>query len=158
MDPDKIRALKTWPRPQNLKELRSFLGFSGYYRRFIKDYSKIVKPLTNLTAGYPPQQKGSKVATSGRYFHAKEPFAERWSQECQEAFNTIIDKLTKHWSRSFADSKLSYTLHTDASTTGLGAALYQLQDGQPRVIAYASRGLDHSESRYPAHKIHGGHR
>lgn len=53
-DPEKIRALTTWPRPQNLKELRLFLGFSGYYRRFIKDYSKVVKPLTNLTAGYPP--------------------------------------------------------------------------------------------------------
>lgn len=152
-DPDKIRALKTWPRPQNLKELRSFLGFSGYYRRFIKDYSKIVKPLTNLTAGYPSQRKGSKVATSGRYFHAKEPFAERWSQECQEAFTTIIDKLTSAPVLGFADSKLSYTLHTDASTTGLGAALYQLQDGQPRVIAYASRGLSRSESRYPAHKL-----
>lgn len=44
-DPEKIEAIKTWPRPKTLKELRSFLGFSGYYRRFIKDYSQIVKPL-----------------------------------------------------------------------------------------------------------------
>lgn len=44
-DPAKVEALKTWPRPKNLKELRSFLGFSGYYRRFVQDYSKIVKPL-----------------------------------------------------------------------------------------------------------------
>ncbi len=152
-DPEKIRALKTWPRPQNLKELKSFLGFSGYYRRFIKDYSKIVKPLTNLTAGYPPQRKGSKVATKGQYLNTKEPFAERWSRECHEAFKTIINKLTSAPILGFADSELPYTLHTDASTTGLGAALYQEQDGQTRVIAYASRGLSRSESRYPAHKL-----
>ncbi len=53
----------------------------------------------------------------------------------------------------FANPKLPYTLHTDASTTGLGAALYQEQDGQSRVIAYASRGLSRSEARYPAHKL-----
>lgn len=152
-DPEKIRALKTWPRPPNLKELKSFLGFSGYYRRFIKDYSKIVKPLTNLTAGYPPQRKGIKVATGGQYFNTKEPFNECWSQECQEAFKTIIDRLTSAPILGFADSKLPYTLHTDANTTGLGAALYQEQDGQTRVIAYASRGLSRSESRYPAHKL-----
>lgn len=152
-DPEKIRALKTWPRPQNLKELRSFLGFSGYYRRFIKDYSKIVKPLTNLTAGYPPHRKGSKAAADGRYLNTKEPFAERWTQECQKAFETVIDKLTSAPVLGFADSKLPYTLHTDASTYGLGATLYQEQNGQPRVIAYASRGLNRSESRYPAHKL-----
>uniref|UniRef100_A0AAV2JYQ4 ribonuclease H n=1 Tax=Knipowitschia caucasica TaxID=637954 RepID=A0AAV2JYQ4_KNICA len=56
-DPDKIKTLTTWPVPTNLKELRSFLGFSGYYRRFIEGYSAITKPLHDLTAGYPPAQK-----------------------------------------------------------------------------------------------------
>ncbi len=60
-DPPKIEAIKTWPSTRNLKELRSFLGFSGYYRRFIKDYAKIVKPLNELTVGYPPLQKDCKV-------------------------------------------------------------------------------------------------
>lgn len=59
-DPQKTEALKTWPRPQTLKDLRSFLGFTGYYRRFVEGYSKIVKPLTNLTAGYPPVLKREK--------------------------------------------------------------------------------------------------
>lgn len=59
-DPQKIEALKTWPVPENLKELRSYLGFSGYYRRFMKDYSKITKPLNDLTAGYPPLRKCSR--------------------------------------------------------------------------------------------------
>lgn len=53
----------------------------------------------------------------------------------------------------FANPKLPYILHTDASTTGLGAALYQEQEGQLRVIAYTSRGLSVSEARYPAHKL-----
>ncbi len=57
-EPAKIAALKTWSRPTNLKELRALLGFAGYYRRFVCDYSKIVKPLTGLTEGYPPLCRG----------------------------------------------------------------------------------------------------
>lgn len=153
-DPEMVKALKTWPRPQTLKELKSFLGFSGYYRRFVQDYSKIVKPLTNLTSGYPPVRKGCVIAKAdGKYLNPKDPFAERWTPACQEAFEKIIRKLTSSPILGFADPQLPYTLHTDASTTGLGAALYQRQEGQERVIAYASRGLSRSESRYPAHKL-----
>lgn len=153
-DPQKIETLKTWPRPQTLKELRSFLGFSGYYRRFVKDYSKIVKPLTKLTAGYPPVRKGAKLTKlDSKYLNPKEPFGQRWTPVCQLAFEHIIEKLTTAPVLGFANPKLPYILHTDASTTGLGAALYQEQDGQSRVIAYASRGLSCSEARYPAHKL-----
>ncbi|MCJ8730139.1 hypothetical protein PDJAM_G00180710 [Pangasius djambal] len=153
-DPEKIEALKTWPSPMNLKELRSFLGFAGYYRRFIQDYSKIVKPLNDLTAGYPPLRKSNKPrGNSGEYFKPREPFGKRWTDICQKAFETIIDKLTTAPVLGFANPKLPYVLHTDASTTGLGAALYQEQEGVMRVIAYASRGLSRSESRYPAHKL-----
>lgn len=153
-DPKKTEALKTWPRPQTLKELRSFLGFSGYYRRFVEGYSQIVKPLTNLTAGYPPVRKGVKMTNqSTKYHNPKEPFGERWTQECQDAFTQIIEKLTSSPVLGFADPSLPYVLHTDASTTGLGAALYQEQDGRTRVIAYASRGLSQCEARYPAHKL-----
>lgn len=154
-DPEKIKALSTWPIPRTLKELRSFLGFSGYYRRFIKDYSGIVKPLNDLTSGYPPLRKGSKPTKeqSAQYHNPKEPFGSRWTPACQQAFQTIIDKLTSAPVLGFADPKLPYILHTDASTTGLGAALYQEQEGRMRVIAFASRGLTRSESRYPAHKL-----
>lgn len=153
-DPEKIEAIKTWPCPKNLKELRSFLGFSGYYRRFIKDYAQIVKPLNELTSGYPPLRKGNKKsAKEGKYHNPKEPFGGRWTSSCQKAFETLIIKLSTAPVLGFANPKLPYTLHTDASTSGLGAALYQEQDGQQRVIAYASRGLSHSESRYPAHKL-----
>uniref|UniRef100_A0A3B1KCG7 Gypsy retrotransposon integrase-like protein 1 n=1 Tax=Astyanax mexicanus TaxID=7994 RepID=A0A3B1KCG7_ASTMX len=153
-DPEKIQSLKNWPNPKNLKELRSFLGFAGYYRRFIQDYSKIVKPLNDLTAGYGPIRKKCKVNNDNtHYYKPKEPFGNRWTDSCQEAFNTIISKLTSAPVLAYANSQLPYILHTDASTTGLGAALYQEQDGQIRAIAFASRGLSRSESRYPAHKL-----
>ncbi len=153
-DPSKIEAVKAWPRPENLKELKSFLGFAGYYRRFVQDFSKIVRPLNDLTAGYPPVRKKTKCAEVNRpYFNPKEPFGDRWTVECQLAFIAIIDKLTAAPILGYADPKLPYWLHTDASTTGLGAALYQEQEGQLRVIAYASRGLTRSEAKYPAHKL-----
>ena len=153
-DPEKVSALHTWPRPQNLSELKSFLGFAGYYRRFVKDYSKIVKPLNNLTGGYPPYRKRRKVTScSGGYFNPKEPFADRWTPVCKAAFEAIVTKLTSSPILGFANPKIPYILHTDASTSGLGAALYQEQEGEMRVIAYASRGLSPSEKRYPAHKL-----
>lgn len=155
-DPDKVKALTTWPIPSNLKELQSFLGFAGYYRRFIQGYSHVIRPLTDLTSGYPPVRKGrkkSKKATSQVYHDPKEPFAQRWTPSCQEAFNLIIKKLTSAPVLGFANPQLPYVLHTDASTLGVGAALYQVQSGQPRVIAFASRGLSKSEKKYPAHKL-----
>lgn len=153
-DPEKIAALKTWPKPTKLKELRAFLGFCGYYRRFIKDYLKIVKPLNALTAGYPPLRKGCKTTVSTEKYHnPKDLFGDRWTSACQTAFDSLIEKLTTAPVLGFADSKLPYILHTDASTSGLGAALYQEQQGQKRAIAFASRGLSRCESRYPAHKL-----
>ena len=153
-DPDKIKALTTWPVPKTLKELRSYLGFAGYYRRYIKGYSAIVKPLHDLTSGYPPSQKKFRATVKPeQYLNPKEPFADRWTPACQEAYDTVIQKLTTAPVLAFADPQKPYLLHTDASSIGLGAVLYQEQEGQNRVIAYASRGLSRSESRYPAHKL-----
>ncbi|GAA6094909.1 uncharacterized protein LOC112847669, partial [Tachysurus ichikawai] len=153
-DPEKVSALHTWPQPQTLTKLKSFLGFAGYYHRFVKDYSKIVQPLNDLTRGYPPCRKGKKATScSGKYFNFKEPFADRWTTACQESFELIIEKLTSAHVLGFANPKLPYVLHTDASTSGLRAVLYQEQEDEMRVIAYASRGLSHSEKHYPAHKL-----
>lgn len=153
-DPEKISSLKSWPVPRNLKELRSFLGFAGYYRRFIRDFATIVKPLNVLTQGYGPVRRSTKPKKlAERYLDPKQPFGGRWTAGCQVAFDTVILKLTSAPVLGFANPKLPYILHTDASTTGLGAVLYQEQDGHLRVIAYASRGLSQSESRYPAHKL-----
>lgn len=153
-DPGKITTLTSWPVPKNLKELRSFLGFAGYYRRFVKDYSSIVKPLNELTSGYPPSQKRCKSSVRPQgYLDPKEPFGGRWSSACQTAFETIIQKLTSAPVLAFADPSKPYILHTDASCTGLGAVLYQEHEGRKRVVAYASRGLSRSEARYSAHKL-----
>lgn len=153
-DPAKIEALRSWPVPKNLKELRSFLGFAGYYRRFVQGYSTIVKPLHELTSGYPPSQKKLKpLVKPEQYLNPKEPFVGRWTSACQEAFDTIKDRLTSAPVLAFANPQKPYLLHTDTSSVGLGAVLYQEQEGLKRVIAYASRGLSRSESRYPAHKL-----
>lgn len=152
IDPDKISALTTWPRPNNIRELKSFLGFTGYYRRFIKDFSKIAKPLNELTAGYIPAKKKNKIKSFSNA-DLKSPFADRWTPKCELAFRTLIEKLTTAPILGFANSSLPYILHTDASLHGLGAALYQQQDGQTKVIAYASRGLSKCERRYPTHKL-----
>lgn len=79
-DPEKTAALKTWPVPESLRELRSFLWFAGYYRRFVKGYSNIVKPLHELTSGYPPSQRRAKVTKRSEYRDPKEPFGERWTR------------------------------------------------------------------------------
>ena len=143
-DPDKIAALKDWPAPTNIKELRSFLGFAGYYRRFVCNYSKIVKPLNALLVGHPTHKKvrNTKKATLWT-----------WGIEQQTAFDTIIEKLTSPHVLAYTDYTKLFLLNIDASGDGLGAVLYQEQDGIERVIAYASRGLRASECSYPAHKL-----
>ncbi len=144
-DPEKVNVLKTWPIPTNLKGLKSFLGFSGYYHQFIKSYADLVKPLNELTCGYPPSCKTSRnKAPTSQYHDPRQAFGGRWTSACQNAFQTLIEKLTTAPVLGFADPKKPYILHTDASATGLGAALYQEQEGKSRAIAFASRGLSQS--------------
>ena len=76
-----------------------------------------------------------------------------WEPEQQEAFETLQKLCTEYPILAYADFKAPFVLHTDASGDGLGAVLYQVQDGQKRVIAYASRSLSKSERNYPVHKL-----
>lgn len=155
-DPKKVSALKTWPCPSNRKELKCFLGFAGYYRCFVKGYSKIAKPLNHLTAGYHPAKKrgkGYKRHSVEGHPNPKAPFGDEWTPVCDTAFQTLIQRLTSAPVLAFANPQLPYILHTDACRQGLGAALYQEQEGLLRVVAYASRGLSKSEQNYPTHKL-----
>lgn len=148
-DPEKVSKIETWPIPKSTDDVRSFLGFSGYYRKFVKDYSKIAKPLTDLLHG--EHLKKSKRKGIKRKISAKVPWS--WGTPQQEAFNTIRQKLMSPPILAFPDYSRPFILHTDASMSGLGAVLYQETDGREQVIAYASRGLSKSESRYPVHKL-----
>lgn len=76
-----------------------------------------------------------------KYLNPKDPFGGRWTHDCKHAFETIIHQLNTSPVLAFADPQKPYILHTDASATGLGAVLYQKQEGKERVIAYVSRGL-----------------
>ena len=138
-DPRKVKAILDWPRPKTVTEVRSFTGFTNYYRRFIKGYAKVARPLHELTSGENGKKKHSKV---------------QWTDRCQESFDSLKKICSESPVLAYADYAKPFVLHTDASTTGLGAVLYQKQeDGKERVIAYASRTLNRAERNYDAHKL-----
>ena len=141
-DPAKIEKVQNWPEPSNPDELRSFLAFAGYYRRFIKDYSRIIKPLSELL---PP--------TSTKKNQKKRTVEWRWTDTEQEVFDYIKELLSSPPILAYPDFTLPFELHTDASAKALGAVLYQTQEGKKRVIAFASRALNKAEQKYSAYKL-----
>ena len=140
-DPAKIEVIKTWPLPTS-PEVRRFLGFAGYYRKFVKDFACIAQPLNELMP--TPVKKTRKK-------HVQKPWV--WGAEQQHAFDQLKAILSSPPILGYANYKQPFELHTDASADGLGAVLYQLQEGQKKVISYASRGLNRAEKNYPAHKL-----
>ena len=138
----KVEAVAKWPTPKTVYDVRSFLGFVGYYRRFIKDFSKIAKPIREVITGLENQSKRS----------AKKTFVE-WTEAADSAFEHLKSLYISTPILAYPDYKLPFVLHTDSSSEGLGAVLYQKQNGKLRVIAYASRSVSKSESHYPAHKL-----
>ena len=139
VDPSKTEKVMTWPVPENHKQLHQFLGFAGYYRRFIRDYSKITKPLTELLGGSTSKKGKSQKSWC-------------WGDEQQQAFSQIKTLLTSAPILGVVDPSLPYELHTDSSSHSLGAVLYQKVDGILKVIAFGSRSLKPAEQRYPTHK------
>ena len=146
-DPEKIEKVRDWPRPQSPEDVRRFLGFCGYYRRFVKDFSKIAKPLNELMPTPAKKKRGKRPAST----HERKKW--QWGEAEESAFQQLKAKLTSSPILAFADYSKPMELHCDASGSGLGSVLYQEQDGHKRVIAYASRGLSKSEANYPAHKL-----
>ena len=131
-DPDKIEKVKTWPRPRNGREALRFLGFCNYYNRFIKDFSRLAKPLYAL---------GPKKAVF------------KWGQEEEESFEQLKAALISAPVMAFPTPNGDWILDTDASGTAMGAVLSQLQpnaDGEleERVIAYGSKALQGRQQRY----------
>jgi hypothetical protein len=126
-DPEKTRAIVERLPPTNIVELRSFLGLSGYYRRFIKDYAKI------CTSFYGMLKKGA-------------PF--EWTPECQSAFEELKRRLTEQPVLALPDFSREFILHTDASGLAMGSVLAQKYDDGEHVIAYASKILRGAQINY----------
>ena len=125
---DKVAAVKNFPRPETVKQLKSFLGLSGYYRPFVPHYATLSSPLLRLL---------KKDA----------PFI--WRDEQEHAFNALKTALTTAPVLAFPNFQEPFILVTDASGKGLGAALMQRDvRNKNRPIAYASRILNNAESRY----------
>ena len=141
-NPKKIEAVSKWPTPKTVYDVRSFLGFVGYYRRFIKNFSRITKPIREVITGLENQSKRT----------AKKTYIE-WTDAADSTFEHLKVMCVSTPILAYPDYQLPFTLHTDSSTDGLGAVLYQKQDGKLRVIAYASRSVSKAESNYPAHKL-----
>ena len=138
-DPKKVEAVKNWTILKTVTDVRSFLGFTNYYRRFIKDYAKVANPLNTLISGENASKKKKLV---------------QWDEQCQGAFDKLKDLCTSTPILAYADYKKDFQLHTDASEHGLGGVLYQKDENDlQRVIAYVSRSLSHTERNYPAHKL-----
>ena len=128
-DPEKTQAVTMWPTPCNIKELRQFLGFASYYRRFVKNFALVAAPLYTLT------EKNKEW---------------EWTRQCGAAFQELKNKLTSSPVLAFPDFNQSFILDCDASGEGLGAVLSQVNNGLERPVAYASRRLTKSERRYCA--------
>ncbi|GJZ20978.1 putative reverse transcriptase domain-containing protein [Tanacetum coccineum] len=128
VDPSKIEVVKNWKAPRTLTKVRSFLGLAGYYRRFIKNFSKIAKSLTILT------QKSKTF---------------EWGEEQELAFQTLKDKLCNALVLALPDGPEDFMVYCDASRIGIGYVLMQ----RGKVIAYASRQLKIHEENYTTHDL-----
>ena len=125
--PAKVEAILHWAAPTKLTEVRAFVGLTSYYRRFIPQYSEKARPLTRLT------QKDT-------------PF--EWGPDQQGAFELLRNALVSQPVLAFPKPEGDFILDTDASLLAIGAVLSQVQDGDERVIAYASVTLSAQQQAY----------
>ena len=152
-DPEKVKALEEWPAPRTVRDVKAFLGYTGFFRKMVPHFHQIAKPLYDITAGNIPlkSRRGKKKKTEP-VLSLSSDITEKWGTLHQRAFETLIEILSTEAVIGIADKTLPFELHCDASGYGLGAVLYQKQNGVTKVIAYASRGLNKTEANYPAHK------
>jgi hypothetical protein len=128
IDHSKVQEVLDWKPPTSVHQIHSFLGLAGYYHRFIPDFSRIAKPMTEWL------KKGVKFS---------------WDQKCEDAFHTLRAYLTTAPVLAQPDVSKPFDIYCDASGIGLGCVL--MQDN--RVIAYASRALRTHEQNYTTHDL-----
>jgi hypothetical protein len=114
VDPSKVKSVTEWLAPTSVGEIRSFLGLAGYYRRFIENFSKIVKPMTELL------KKNTKF---------------KWTDVCEASFQELKKRLVTATVLILPNIRKDFQVYCDASRQGLGGVL--MQEG--RVVSYASR-------------------
>ena len=128
VDPSKVQAVKDWPIPKSVTEIRSFLGLAGYYQRLVQDFSRITGPLTKLT------QKEEKYV---------------WTTDCANAFKELKERLMTASILKMPDGIGGMVIYCNASGRGLGCVLIQYG----HVIAYASRQLKPHAKNYTTHDL-----
>jgi len=131
MEPEKVKAIQDWPVPKSQKEIRSLLGLAGFYRRFIKNFSKIISPMTGLL------KKDAKFD---------------WGEKQESASQELKRAITNAPILANPDPNLPFTVVTDSSGFAIGAALCQDDGNGSRPIAYISMKLLSAEMNYPTHE------
>jgi hypothetical protein len=131
-DPETVRAIEAFPRPLTVTEVRSFLGLSNFYRRFVKGYAAIALPLTNLTRKM-------------RDF--------TWTGEKERAFQALKCELCKEPVQICPRYDIPFIVASDGSAVALGAVLSQILENQEHAVAYASHKLLPPESKFSATEI-----
>ena len=130
-DPNKVRAIVEWKQPTSRTETRSFLGLANFYRRFIKNFSDIAAPLTDLTRTTVPFQ---------------------WNTQATESFKLLQSKLSSAPILQPPDFNKPFRLETDSSGYALGCVLLQQNGKDWLPVAYESRKLSDAEKNYPVHE------
>ena len=127
VDPSKVQVIQTLPIPKTQTDVRSFLGHAGYYRRFIKDFSKIASPLFVLL------MKNAEF---------------KWTDGCQKAFNELKHQLSTTPILRGPDWALHFHISSDASDTAIGAVLGQEENNLPYAIYFISKNMTPAELNY----------
>jgi transposase InsO family protein len=127
VSPDKVDAVKSWPTPRNVHDVRSFLGLAGFYRRFVKDFSKIALPMTELT-------------------HDKAPW--KWGPDQQKAFDQLKAALCSAPVLILPDPSKPFVLNCDSCKFAIGATLQQDHGNGLQPVAYRSKKLSKAERNY----------
>ena len=137
--PKKIQDIKDWPRSETVTDVRQLLGFTNYYRKFIKNYAVVANPLHKLISGENAKKKNKRV---------------EWTPECEESLRKPKQICTETPLLVYADYEKSFKITTDARKKGLGAVLSQIgSDGKEKSVAFASRTLSKYEKNYTTHKL-----
>lgn len=160
IDPKDLEAVQLMKdrEPKNVGEVRALLGFLGYYRTFIQDFSRIARPLFKLIESPSehseraiPERSNQTKSKSTKSGQRTSKASVDWTPDHSAVVSRLVDMLTSPPILAYPDYNLPFVLHTDASNEGLGAVLYQQQGSKLRVIAYGSRTLTPAEKNYHLH-------